>query len=185
MLDVYLNEKGPSVKIQLLNIFKDHHIVPQPRPTSVGYDEWALSNTRWMKLYNSHGKYRLELNEYFHMYRCQLNFAMFCATSALGISWQHLNHPNLLVRSVYRFHVYFHVRIILHHLDISLPHEHGFSKVKNPYIKSAYYSICNDYGVDADEIGCVGIGFIQQTMIFLAMEEMRQNDLHQTILRDG
>ena len=29
---------------------------------------------------------------------------MFAATSALGISWQHLNHPNLLVRAVYRFH---------------------------------------------------------------------------------
>ena len=85
------------------------------------------------------------------MYRCQLNFALFCATSALGISWQHLNHPNLLVRSVYRFHVYFHVRLILHGLGIPLPHEDGFSKVKIAYIKSAYYSTCNDYGVDADE----------------------------------
>ena len=76
---------------------------------------------------------------------------MFCATSAFGISWQHLNHPNLLVRSVYRFHVCFNVRIILYHLGISLPHEDGFSKVKNSYSNSAYYSICNDYGVNADE----------------------------------
>ena len=52
------------------------------------------------------------------MYRCQLNFAMFCDTGALSISWQHLNHSNLLVRSVYRFHVYFHVRLILHDLGI-------------------------------------------------------------------
>ena len=85
------------------------------------------------------------------MYRCQLNFAMFCVTSALGISWQHLHHPNLLVRAVYRFHVYFHVRLILHELGISLPREDGFSKVKNAYIKSAYYSSCDDYEVDADE----------------------------------
>ena len=85
------------------------------------------------------------------MYRCQLNFAMFCATSALGISWQHLNHPNLLVRIVYRFHLYFHVRLILHDLGISLPHEDGFSKVKNSYMKSAYYSVCDSYGVNADE----------------------------------
>ena len=76
---------------------------------------------------------------------------MFCATSALGISWQHINHPNLLVRAVYRFHVYFHVRLILHDLGIALPHESGFSKVKNAYIKSAYYSACDDYDVDADE----------------------------------
>ena len=47
--------------------------------------------------------------------------------------------------------MYFHVRLILHDLGISLPHEDGFSKVKNAYIKSAYYSICDDYGVDADE----------------------------------
>ena len=40
---------------------------------------------------------------------------------------------------------------MLHDLGISLPHENGFSKVKNAYIKSAYYSICDDYGVDADE----------------------------------
>ena len=76
---------------------------------------------------------------------------MFCVTSALGISWKHLNHPNLLVRSAYRFHVYFHVRLILHELGISLPHEDGFSKIKNAYIKSEYYSICDDNGVDANE----------------------------------
>ena len=104
----------------------------------MGYDELPLSNALWMKFYNSHGKYKTELNEHFHMYRCQLNCAMFCARSALDISWQHLNHPNLLVRSVYRFHVYFHVQIILHHLGISLSHEDDLSKVKNSYIKSAY-----------------------------------------------
>ena len=113
LLDIYLNEKEPSVKIQLSKIFKNHHIVAKPSTTTVGYDEWSLSNALWMKYYNGHGKYKPELNEYFHMYWCQLNFALFYSTSSLGISWQHLNHPNLLVRSVYRFHVYFHVRLIL------------------------------------------------------------------------
>ena len=151
LLDVYLDEKGPSVKIQLPNIFKDHHIIAQPTSTAVGYDEWALSLAIWKKVYNSHGKYKPELNEYFHMHWCQLNFALLRVTSALGISRQHLNHPKLLVRSVYIFHVYFHVRLILNELSISLPHEDGFSKVKNSYIMSAHYSICDGYGVDADE----------------------------------
>ena len=133
---IYLVEKGPFVKIQLSNIFKDHHIVVKPSPTTVGYDKWPLSIALWRKFYNSRGKNKSELNKYFHMYRCQLNFAMFCAISALGIFWQHLNHPNLLVRSVYRFHVYFHVRLILHDLGISLPNEVGFGKVENSYIKS-------------------------------------------------
>ena len=151
LLDVYLDEKETSVKTQLPKIFKDHHIVAQPKPMTVGYNEWPLCLALWKKFYNYHGKYRPELNKYFYMYRCQLNSAMFAVTSALGISWQHLNHPNLLVRSVYRFHVYFHIRLILHELGISLPHEDGFSKVKNSYIQSAYYSLCDDYGIDPSE----------------------------------
>ena len=150
LLDVYLDQKKTSVTIQLPNIFRDHRIVAKRRPTMAG-DDWSLSLALWRKFCNSHGKYKPELNEYFHMYRCQLNFAMLCATSALGISWQHLNHPSLLIHIVYRFHVYFHVQLILHELGISLPHEDGFSKVKNAYIKSAYYSICDDYGFDANE----------------------------------
>ena len=110
-LDIYLDKKEPSVKIQLSNIFKDHHIVAKPNTTAVGCDEWPLFNALWIKFYNCHVKYKRELKEYFRMYRCQLNFALFAATSTLGISWQHLNHPNLLVCKVYRFHVYFHVRL--------------------------------------------------------------------------
>ena len=70
LLNICLDEKGPSVKIQLLNIFKDRHIVARLSPTTVGYDEWPLSNSLWTKCYNSHGKYKPELNEYCHMYRC-------------------------------------------------------------------------------------------------------------------
>ena len=104
MLDVYLDGKEPSVKIQLPNIFKEYHIIAKPKSTIVG-DEWPLSLALLRKFYNSYGKYKPELNEYFSMHRCQLNCAMFAVTSALGISWHHLIDPNLLVRSVYRFHV--------------------------------------------------------------------------------
>ena len=44
-------------------------------------------------------------------------------------------------------------------MGISLPHEDGFSKVKNSYIKSAYYSICDDYGVNPDETWMYGYWF--------------------------
>ena len=37
LLDVHLNEKGPYAKIQLLNVFKDHHIVAQLSRIVVGY----------------------------------------------------------------------------------------------------------------------------------------------------
>ena len=48
------------------------------------------------------------------LWQTQLNFALFCALSAGGVSSAHLNytkHP--MIRSVYRFHVYYHVRRIL------------------------------------------------------------------------
>ena len=90
-----------------------------------------------------------------------------------GISWQHLNHPNLLVRAVYIFHVYFHVGLILHDLGIPLPHEDGFSKVKNAYIKSVYSDITVSVMTMAlmqMKHRCMGIGFIQPVMLFLVMK---------------
>ena len=68
LLDVYLDEKGLSLRIQLPNILKDYNIMAKPSPMTVDYDEWPLSFSLWTKFYNSHGKYKPELNEYFHMY---------------------------------------------------------------------------------------------------------------------
>ena len=42
LLNVYLDEKGTSVKTQLPNIFRDHNIVAKPKPTTDD-DEWPLS----------------------------------------------------------------------------------------------------------------------------------------------
>ena len=45
------------------------------------------------------------------LWQTQLNFAMWYTSSACGVSSAHLNytkHPT--IRSVYRFHVYYHVR---------------------------------------------------------------------------
>ena len=111
--------------------------------TATVYDRWPLPYALWVTFYCGLGKYKCELCEYFQMYHCQLNFAMFCCKSALGISLQHLSHPNMLERSVHKFH---------HQLSIPLPHENSFSKVEISYVESAYYSICDDYGVNVDEI---------------------------------
>ena len=55
--------------------------------------------------------------------------------------------------------MYFHIRLILHDLGTPLPHEDGFSKVKNAYINSEYYSICNECGVDVTETWMYGDWF--------------------------
>ena len=101
LLDVYLDEKEISVKIQLPKIFKDYYIVAQPKPTTVG-DEWPLSLALWRKFYNSHGKYQSEIKEY----RCQLNFAIFCATSALVFL------GNISVIQIYIYAVFIDFRCI-------------------------------------------------------------------------
>ena len=101
LLDVYLDEKEISVKIQLPKIFKDHHNVAQPKPATVG-DEWPLSLALWRKFYNSHGKYQPEIKEY----RCQLNFAIFCATSALVFL------GNISVIQIYIYAVFIDFRCI-------------------------------------------------------------------------
>ena len=48
------------------------------------------------------------------LWQTQLNFAVWCASSACGVSSAHLNyakHP--MIRAVYRFHMYYHVRRVL------------------------------------------------------------------------
>ena len=45
------------------------------------------------------------------LWQTQLNFVVWCTSSACGVSSAHLNytkHP--IIRAVYRFHVYYHVR---------------------------------------------------------------------------
>ena len=53
----------------------------------------------------------------------------------------------------------FYLRIILHHLGTSLPHEDGFSKVKSSYNKSACYSIYDNYDVNVDGLWLNGDWF--------------------------
>ena len=85
------------------------------------------------------------------LWQTQLNFAVFCASSACGVSSAHLNytkHP--MIRSVYCFDVYYHVRRILKRLQTPLPHETGFNAADNPYTKSEFFKICEDYRVPND-----------------------------------
>ena len=72
-----------------------------------------------------------------HLWQTQLNFAVWCTLSACGVSSAHLNyskHP--IIRSVYRFHVYYHVRRVLKRLQTPLAHETGFNVADNPYTES-------------------------------------------------
>ena len=81
----------------------------------------------------------------------QLNLTVFCVSSACRMSSVHLNytkHP--MIRSVYQFHVYYHVRQVLKRLQVPLPHETGFRAADNPYMSSEFFKICKDHEVPND-----------------------------------
>ena len=76
------------------------------------------------------------------LWQTQLNFAVWCASSACGVSSAHLNykkHP--MIRAVYRFHVYCNVRRVLKRSQTPLPHETGFNAADNPHTKSEFFKI--------------------------------------------
>ena len=74
------------------------------------------------------------------LWQTQLNFAVWCPSSACGISMAHLNytkHP--MTRSFYRFHVYYHMRRVLKRLQTLLPQETSFNAADNPYTESEFF----------------------------------------------
>ena len=100
----------------------------------------------------------------------------------------------MFVRSVYRFHLFFHVQIPLHHLGISLTHKDDFRKVKNSNIKRAHNSICDDYSVNADKTwinvlydkhgGLGGVGKTQNERLF-ELEKQKSLDEHLEAKNNG
>ena len=115
---------------RFLNIFVDYPLGQM----HVGDKLWTNWNKAPLRLWQTH-----------------LNFSVWCALSACGVSSAHLNytkHP--MVRSVYGFHIYYHVRWVLKRLQTPLPHETGFNAADNPYTESEFFKICEDYRVPND-----------------------------------
>ena len=77
----------------------------------------------------------------------QLNFTVFCASSACGVSVEHLNTKEPMIRSIYRFHAYYHIRRTLNRFKIPLPYENSFNKYNNPYDHEMLEKNCVEYGV--------------------------------------
>ena len=86
----------------------------------------------------------------FTIWQSQLNFVVFCASSACDVPVEHLNAKEPMIRSIYRFHVYYHVRRILKILEIPLPYENSFNQYNNPYNHEKFIGICSEYGVSND-----------------------------------
>ena len=72
-------------------------------------------------------------NYKFTLWQSQLNFSVFCASSACGVSVEHMNAKEPMIRSIYCFQVYYHIRRILKIMEIPLPYEISFNQYSNPY----------------------------------------------------
>ena len=110
-------QRAHTFPVRFPNIFVDYPLGQM----SVGDKLWTHWNKAPLKLWQT-----------------QLNFAVWCASSACGVSSVHLNykkqsakHParGPMIRAVYRFHV----RRVLKRLQTPLPHETGFNAVDGPY----------------------------------------------------
>ena len=86
----------------------------------------------------------------FTLWQTQLNFTVFFASSACGVSVEHMNAKKPMIRSTYGFHVYYHIRRILKILEIPLPYENSFNQYNNPYNHEKFINICGEYGVSND-----------------------------------
>ena len=57
-----------------------------------------------------------------------------------------------MVRALYGFHVYYHIRRVLKRLKVPLPHESSFNASDNPYTSEEFFKICEDYKVPNNPI---------------------------------
>ena len=55
-----------------------------------------------------------------------------------------------MIRNIYRFRVYYHIRRMLKMLEIPLPYENGFNQYNNLYNYVMFIKICGEYGVGND-----------------------------------
>ena len=72
-----------------------------------------------------------------------------CATNGCGISLlkSELVRFSPIIQGFIKFHVYFTIRRVLYELGVPLPDESAFNQTDNTYTKSAFESLCNEFGL--------------------------------------
>ena len=57
-----------------------------------------------------------------------------------------------MVRSLYQFHMYYHMRLAINRLQVPLPCESGFNATNNHYSSEGFFKLCEAYGVPHNPI---------------------------------
>lgn len=126
--NIFIN-KNDSFSVRFPNIWESYKL-PQITDKEV-YDKW-LSNQM-------------------QFWQNQLNFAVWCATTASGISKEHLTHRDPMIKSFFRFHAYYQIRRILSEMNCPLPNQRSFNPLNNDIDKNAFERICAEFGVNPRE----------------------------------
>jgi hypothetical protein len=106
------------------------------------WDKYKLPKITDSKVYDDW------LSNQMQFWQNQLNFAVWCATTGCGISkYEHLQHKDPMIRSVFSFHVYYQIRRILNELVCPLPFEESFNPLNNGIDLGAFERICSEFGI--------------------------------------
>ena len=85
------------------------------------------------------------------LWQTQLNFAVWCTSSACGVSSAHLNYTkHSMIRAVYHFHVYYHVRQVLKDYRFFCPTNLALTPLIILIQAQNFLKVCEDYRVPND-----------------------------------
>ena len=128
-LKIYVNEKDCFEAVNI-NIFTNYVL-------SFFNDE---SIQKWLATCNM------------SFYQNQLNFAVWCASSGCGISTNdHLHAKDMLLSSLFQFHIYYQTRKILEEMSCPIPGESIFKPMDNAINMLKYQKLCNEFGVSKND----------------------------------
>ena len=144
-----VDDKGSHFKTLFPDIFADYQNPPLTRDVAMANKSWQI----WQ-------------NTPFSWWHCQLNFALWCASSGCGVSFEdHLQAEKPFLASLYRFRVYHTTRRLLEELRVALPGNKSYSCYENSFDSRAYKRLCIELAVPPEQDsrqkvdhGCQGLG---------------------------
>ena len=125
-VDIQVSE-NKSFHVIFPNVFENYKL-PLVKSTEIIHD-WQ---TNWINFWQN-----------------QLNFAVWCATSGCGVDYQnHLQSKDPIIRSLFKFHVYYQIRRILFEMNDALPQDKSWNAFDSSFNQKAYEQICDEFKVN-------------------------------------
>ena len=128
---IAIDNKGSRFKALFQDVFADYQNPPLTGDVTVANKAW-----------------RIWTSTPFDWWQCQLNVTVWCVTAGCGVSFEdHLQANDLLLVSLYLFHVYYTTRRLLEEMHITFPGDKSHSWYQNDYDARAYKRLCCEFGV--------------------------------------